>query len=572
MFKFLEFNENTSIVEDRKRPFYRILESLLFVVSSGFLLSYILLSFISPTIASLFIIIYSALWLCKAFLNVIYTIYTYKQFNRYNQINWIEVIENFSNIDYMNQYFLDLMVKYKNRLDFNQKIEIDINTYKQIQNSKYIEPKNIINVCVFATYNESTNVLKKSLICLKESSWNLSNLIIIVSQEARNGAMNNSTLREKIAEEDFVNCVYLDELNSYKDVKIADNKLNVYFTEHPDGIIGEIKGKASNEDWGARKGSQLLDEKHIDPEMVLVTSLDADSHISKYFFHNLAYKYCLTLDRARAGFQPVHVYSNNFFDIGLFPRQIATQTTLYNMTTLTLDGEIYFFAIYSVPLTVLRDVDYWVKEIIAEDYLLFIKCLTYYKGDFRIVSHYGLFEGDAIEAEDYIEEIVYQYKQLQRWAWGGVEGFPYLIKRLFLTKESKQIPLKTKLKWAYYKFSNHFFWVTTPLIFSVGPLLPGIIYGENFKSSTVAQNVSTFSIFFIWISFIFTSVFMFLTIKFLGRKAKKDKQLNFIELSKILIQFAVSPIIYGFMALPALDAQARGFLGKYMGYWVTPKK
>ena len=568
------FSSLSTVNQDREHWQYRLLESSLFLGSVMFLLGFVAAAYFSPVGASLFLIIYSFLWLLKAFLNVIYTLYSYKQFNRWNLVNWEQLINNYHNSEKTNQILIDLMVENNNKLDFNTKLENDIEIYNSNLTTIFAEPKKIFNLAVFATYNESSEVLAKSLEYLYKSGWYLDKLLVTISQEARLGQSQNQAIFEQINQLDYVIVHNLDTLDnqSLVDLKLSQTKLNVFFTQHPDGMIGEIKGKASNEDWGARQIYRLTQAKKIDSNLILVTSLDADSHIAPYFFHNLVFRYCLTPDRARCGFQPMHSYSNNFFDTGVLPRLVATQTTWFNSTNLAVESQMTFFAIYSLPMSVLVEVDFWVKDVIGEDYMVFAKCLTHYKGDFRIVPHFGIFEGDAIEADDIVEEILFQYKQLQRWAWGGVEGFPYLFKRLFLTQESKDIKWTTKIKWTFLKYSNHFFWSTTPIIFSVGALVPMALHGSSYTSSVIANNLSFFLVMFSWFSYIFVATFGYLTIFFLGRRATGYKPLTFGQLGQILLQSILSPLIFGFMALPALDAQCRGLLGKYMGYWVTPKK
>jgi hypothetical protein len=567
-----KITKDSSIQSDRKTFTYRLLESSLAIVSTGFIIAYILLAFFSPTIASIFILIYSLIWIFKVFLNILYTIYSYKQFLRWYQLDWGWIGDNFAKPEKFLPFLYGLRDKHQSKLDWKKKIQSDIQAYHAIEGTKFGNMKNVFHVAVFATYNEGPEVLSRSLRFLKDSKWSLDKLIVVVSQEARNGAEKNKITREGVAKENWLTTTFLDETKDLSKIPLSKGKLNVFFTEHPDGMVGEIKGKASNEDWGARKAATLIEAKKIDQEMVLVTSLDADSHIGQYFFHNLSFRYCLTLERNRRGFQPVHVYSNNFFQTSLWPRQVATQTTIYNLTNLSLDEEMSFFAIYSVPLTVLKKVDYWVREVIAEDSLLFMKCFTAFDGNFKIVPHYGIFEGDAVEADEYIEEIINQYKQLQRWSWGGVEGIPYLFKHLFIVPERKNTPLLKRVFWLYLLFSSHFFWSTTPIIVFLGPLLPQLIQDERFRSTNIAQNLSQFSQYFSWISFIMMTAFIALTFHFLIPRANKTGQkLSLRQISVVLIQFLISPFIFIFMSVPAIDSQFRGLIGKYLGYWVTPK-
>jgi hypothetical protein len=235
-------------------------------------------------------------------------------------------------------------------------------------------------------------------------------------------------------------------------------------------------------------------------------------------------------------------------------------------------NNIAFFAIYSAPLTVLQRVDFWVREIIAEDSTLFIKCLAYFKGKFRAVPFYGVFEGDAVEADDYIDALLVQYKQLQRWSWGGVEGFPYMFKKFFLEKNSHEIDLRVRIRWTFLTFSNHFFWSSTPLIFSIGVLLPQLLGGDLFRAKPIAQNLAIFSQYFSWLSFVFLAIFSYITFAYVGVKAKANTGAKWYNWVILGVQCAISPVIYFFMGIPALDAQIRGIFGKYLTYLVTPKK
>jgi hypothetical protein len=479
--------------------------------------------------------------------------------------------------------------KYKKKIDLPKKVEDQITVLKANNGTKYANPNDVFHVNIFSIYNEGPEVLLKSLKCIYESQYHLDKLVVFVSQEGRYGEEENSKIRDKVAETEWLNTYNLSEKDLdtvystehltldyeqtvFDKVKFAKGKLTVVFTQHPDGLIGEIKGKSSNEDWGGRQASLFLKSKNIDPELTLVTSLDADSHIGTYFYHNLSYTFCTTTDRLHTGYQPIHSYSNNFFETGIWPRQVATQTGLANLTNLGIEGETPFFAIYSVPMCVLQEVDFWVREVIAEDAMVFNKCLVYFDGNFKVVPFYGVFEGDAVEAEDFIEGVLSQYLQLQRWAWGGIEDFPYIYKHFFWEEKGKKMDLRLRLKWTYLKFSNHFFWSSSPVIFSVGLMLPQIFGGEAFRQTQTAQNLVILSQYFAWTSFIFIVSFGYITYEYFAYRASDRKKLTLSQIVMVGIQLLLSPFLYGLMGIPALDAQIRGIRGKYLGYWVTPKK
>jgi hypothetical protein len=580
----------TSINEDRKTRRYRFLESIIGYTSISVLLILFIASVVNPILASLFLIVYSFMWIFKYTMNVIYTVYTYLQLKRWEELDWTKLFVYFETdkakvFDLLN----DFSSKYKNKIDIPKKVESQIAIIKESESTKFADPNNIFQVCIFSIYNENADVLLKSLKCIYESKYQLDKIVVFVSQEGRYGEDKNSEVRKQIKKISWINSYNQSEQNletvynvdhknfKYKskifdDIKIQKDKLNIVFTQHPDGLVGEIKGKSSNEDWGGRQASLFLKTKKIDPEIALVTSLDADSHISPYFFHHLSFTFCTTPNRLASGYQPIHSYSNNFYETGLWPRQVATQTGIANLTNLGIEGETPFFAIYSVPLCVLQEVDFWVREVIAEDAMIFNKCLIHFNGNFKVIPFYGVFEGDAVEAEDFIEGVTSQYLQLQRWAWGGIEDFPYLFKHFFWTDKGRQIDLRIRIKWVYLKFSNHVFWSSSPFIFSIGVLLPHIFGGNDFRQTQTAQNLVILSQYFTWVSFIFIVSFGFITYEYFAFRATKKQKLTPKQIGMVLIQLILSPFLYGLMGIPALDAQIRGIRGKYLGYWVTPKK
>lgn len=580
----------TSINEDRKTKKYRFLEGIIGYTSIGFLTLLLTTSVVNPVLASVFLIVYSFMWLFKYTLNVIYTVYTYLQLKRWEALDWTELFTYFdTNTPKAIALLNNFSHKYKNKIDLPKKVESQIRIIEESKGTKFANPNNIFQVCIFSIYNESSEVLTKSLKCIYESKYALDKIVVFVSQEGRYGEAENATLRNEIKKIDWINSYNQSErdLNivynsghpdldykskSFEDIKIFSDKLNVVFTQHPDGLIGEIKGKSSNEDWGGRQASIFLKSQDIDPETSLVTSLDADSHISPYFFHHLSFTFCTTPNRLASGYQPIHSYSNNFYETGLWPRQVATQTGLANLTNLGIEGETPFFAIYSVPMCVLQKVDFWVREVIAEDAMMFNKCLIHFDGNFKVVPFYGVFEGDAVEAEDFIEGVLSQYLQLQRWAWGGIEDFPYIYKNFFWTEKGRKIDLRVRLKWTYLKFSNHVFWSSSPVVFSIGMLFPQIFGGEAFKQTQTFQNLIILSQFFAWASFIFIVSFGYITYEYFAFRASKRQKLTPKQIGMVFAQLALSPFLYGLMGIPALDAQIRGIRGKYLGYWVTPKK
>jgi len=580
----------TKILDLRKKFVYRFLESFLGLFSISFLIILIILAIFSPVVLAIFLIGYSFFMVLKVGLHGIYTIYTYKNLRRWETVGWKNLL---TDMDKDPEKALDtlqkLKHKYDTKIEWKSRLEADLKQFSLIQNTKYQSPNEVIHIPLFAVYDEAGEILSRSLKQIYNSGYPLDKIVVFLSQEDRAGAESHSQLLEVLQQEKWLNLEIIEEKNqdivynsnhdsfeytnqTFKNFKISNNKLNLVITYHPDGLAGEIRGKASNEDWAGRQASLFVKAKKWDPEMVVLTSLDADSRVGDNFFQMLSFRFCLTENRHSSGFQPLPVYTNNFFSSNLFPRLVATNTTIWYMIQSSLLDELHFFANYSVPLVVVRKIDFWNREVIAEDSLLFAKCFVGFEGNFSVIPFYGTFEGDAVEGEDYIEAIINQYKQLQRWAWGGIEGFPYKFYKFFLDKDGKKIELRKRIKMIRLEFLNHFFWATLPLVFSIVVFLPQVFGSQEYKESSIQLNLWIFGQYFTWLSFIFLVIASYITYTYIAVRATKNMDVKWYHWLIVSFQWIASPTIFVFMGPPAIDVQIRGILGKYLGYWVTPKK
>ncbi len=576
-----------SIQELRTKKYYRFYEGLLAITALSFFSILVITSFTIPYYATIFILSFSFVWLLKVTLICLHTIYGFKQMNRWGEVNWDVLLNSFSISKDEALLQIENLKSISNIPEWKLRIQNDYNGFKEEKDIRFYKPLDIIQTPIFAVYNEPISVLTRSLNAIYESGYPFKNVVVFITQEDRVGEEHNSKFRSELEKLDWINASNISEQDnkivfnenhvdlkyeneSFKNFTISDSKLNLIFVQHPDGLVGEIKGKASNESYAGRQISLFLKARNIPSDLAITTSLDADSSIGRYFFHMLSYKYCVTPDRARCGFQPVPVYSNNYFETHFWPRLVAANTTLWQFAQTSLEDEAKFFANYCVPIKVLQEVDFWQTDVIAEDAICYTKCFCHYKGDFRVVPFFGVFKGDAVEADTYLETIENQYKQLQRWAWGGVECLPYVLHRLFHTEEGRQIKLKKRIKFVWDEFANHYFWSTTPTLFSLGVFLPSLLGGSRFKTLPIAVTFSEFGSIFAWISIIIVIIFSYITLIFIT--SQRDKKITPITFIKIVYQSILSSLVYGTLGIPALDSQIRGLRGKYLGYWVTPKK
>jgi Glycosyl transferase family group 2 len=579
----------------RKDWRYRFLESFIGLSVCVFLCILLILAFTSPAIMAVFLIIYSFLMILRMALHLIYALSSFKKLSRWSKLKWQEIFQFYNSKPNINETIIQLQNIANNHSkneNWQSVIQKCIDTAKRNESTKFKNPNNIIHFTIFSIYDENCEIILRGLKSIYNSQYDLSKICVVISQEARLGYDKNLAFQDSLKNLSWLNTTVFAELDyeksynsnhlelQYHNSKLesfANNldsqKLNILITQHPDGLEGEIKGKSSNEDWAARQISLLVKSSKLDPELCIITSLDADSRVGINFFQILSFQYCNCDKRLTTGFQPMPVFSNNLFDIDLIPFLVGINTTFWTMIQYSLLDGLHFFANYSVPLVLAQRVDFWQRDIIAEDALFFSKCLIKTDGEFQVMPSYNHFNSDNIESENYWQTVVNQYNQLRRWAWGGIESFPFKFYNFFVLPGSK-IDIRQRISLVFNDWYSHFCWSTLPITFSLIVFLPALVNLE-FAKSTVAINFYELLFYFSLISYISLGVVVFIIFGYIYPKAiisQEEKKITWQHKLNIIIPILISPFIMFVWGPPAIDAQIRGIFGKYMGYWVTPKK
>jgi Glycosyl transferase family group 2 len=584
------------LIENYRKDWrYRFLEAFIGLSVAGFLIILLVLVFVSPAFLAVFLIIYSFLMILRMALHLIYAISSFKKLSRWSTPNWIKLFDFYNSqpsIEKITEELNILADRHPNNEIWQNEIRRFIITAKTIEGTKFGNPNNIIHFPLFSIYDESHEILLRGLRSIFDSQYDLSKICVFISQEARLGNQKNKSFQDEMQKIDWLNTLVFAE----DDLKVVYNsdhleldysnstlkefgnsftssKLNLIITQHPDGLVGEIKGKSSNEDWAARQVSLFSKAANLDTEICMVTSFDADSRVGDNFFQILSFQYCYSKNRFVTGFQPMPVFSNNLFDVDLLPFLVGINTTFWTMVQYSLLDGMHFFANYSVPLVLVQRVDFWQRDIIAEDALFFSKCLLKTDGEFQVVPSFNHFNSDNIESDNYWQTITNQYSQLRRWAWGGIESFPYKFYNFFVLPKCK-VDIRHRISLVFNDWYSHFCWSTLPVVFSLIVFLPALVNIE-FAKSTIALNFYELLFYFSLISYISLGVVIAIIFLFIYPQAigsHPTKNITWQHKLNLLIPIFISPLIMFVWGPPAIDAQARGVFGKYMGYWVTPKK
>jgi len=172
---------------------------------------------------------------------------------------------------------------------------------------------------------------------------------------------------------------------------------------------------------------------------------------------------------------------------------------------------------------------------------------------------------DCVLGRNFKETIIGQYKQQRRWAFGS-EGIPYLF---FGFLKNKKISRPMKIRYGFLLIEGFWAWGTIALLILFLGWLPLILGGEKFSSTVLAYNLPrmTGNIMNIALAGLLVCVIISVQIILL-RPGPTRPARKFL----IVFQWIFFPLTFIFFgALPAIDAQTRLMLGKYLGFYVTGK-
>ncbi len=406
--------------------------------------------------------------------------------------------------------------------------------------------KEIYHLIVLPTYKESIEVIEESLEALLNSYYPTEKMIVALAMEARAGkpALDLGKIIKK---------------------KYGDKFFKFVLTIHPENIDGEIAGKGSNAAWAVKVAkADIIDPLEIPYKDIVVSNFDIDTKVYPYYFACLTWYYLKTKDPLRASYQPIPVYNNNVWAAPSFSRVVATSNTFWQMVQQERSEKLTTYSTHAMPFKAWVDVEY-PANIVSDDSRIFWKAYLYYDGDYRVVPMYYPVSMDAVMAKDFIKTAVNQYKQQRRWAWGCNE-IPYLINGF---SKNKKIPFWNKFVHLYTVIDGFWSWATAALlIFALG-WLPIMFGGERFVGSVLSYNlprltgqIMTYSLLGLVVSAALSTLML----------PRKPKNVSWIKGLTLFLQWALLPftlIIFG--TFPALDAQIRLMLGRYMGFWVTEK-
>lgn len=497
----------TSLSNKKDRIFYRFLEIMPATLAWATLLGCLIFSFWKPIWVAFFIIIFDVHWLLKIAYLCIHQMCSYFHLKRHLKINWLARCQQFRGG--------------KNWQD-------------------------IYHLVLLPTYKESLEVLETTFKALIDSDYPQKRMIVVLGLEERdkeNGLRNAKILREKFGRKFYKFMVSI----------------------HPQDIVGEVAGKGSNETWAGREAKIWIDQQGIPYDNIIASVFDADTCVHPKYFSCLTYHYLKTTDRTRASYQPIPMFNNNLWDSPALMRVAAASTTFWHMMEQERPERLGTFSSHAMSFQAVVDIGFWQTNIVSEDSRIFYQCLFHYKGDYCVIPLHMPISMDTVVGATFWQSMVNQYKQRRRWGW-GVENLAYVIFRSFKTKG---MSWKKKFIVIYRELEGKYSWAVTAIILLSVGWLPIFLGGEDFRDTVLARNLPYVTRYLMTLSMIGMIVSGIIATILLPPRPRQHHRGKY---AYMVLQWMLLPVVIVlFGSFPALDAQTRLALKKYMGFIVTPK-
>lgn len=511
--QYLKISKAADLVDKTDRRLYRLLEIFPGFLSWATLIILLLFSWLKPIWVAYFIIAFDVYWLLLVIYLGIHLFAAYVDMKRNVKIDWRKKCE-------------ELPISQGGKLSWQE----------------------IIHLVIFPTYNESLEVIRPSFQALINDGYPTDKMIMVLAIEERAGAPIKE--RARAIEREF-----------------ADKFQHFLVAVHPDGLAGELKGKGANQAWAARLVRQeVVDKFNYDYDKILISVFDMDTVVMPGYFYCLTYKFLTVPNPYRASYQPIPVYHNNIWQAPFFARVAASSNTFWQMMQQIRQEKLATYSSHSMTWRALVDIGFWSTNMVSEDSRIFWHCYLNYQGDYRVEPLYFPVSMDICMDLTAWQTMKNLYKQQRRWGW-GVENLPYLMFNTI--KERKILPVGKMINKILIQLYGFHSWATNALIIGVIGWMPMILGGDRFNITVLSSNLPVVSrtlMTVAMIGMVFSAIISTMLLP------KRPSRYGFGKSIAMVLQWLILPVsIIIFGAIPGLEAQTRLMLGKYMGFWVTPK-
>jgi len=424
---------------------------------------------------------------------------------------------------------------------FKLKRNLKVNWREELAKLKIKE--DIYHIICLPFFREKKEIVESSILALKKISYPKEKLILILAVEERGGKEAKEIAREM-------------------ERKYSKDFFKFFLTFHPKNLPNEIAGKGANVAFAIKETKKKIKSLKIKKENILFSVFDIDTKPYPHYFSCLTYHYLKLGKPQNLAFQPIPIYNNNIWQAPSFSRVVATSNTFWQMVQQERPEQLVTYSSHSLPYSLFEKIEY-PKEVVSDDSRIFWKAFFAFEGNFKTFPLFYPISMDAVLGRNLISTIINQYKQQRRWAFGA-ENIPFVI---FNFLKSKKIPLSVKVSQSLIILEGFWSWATASLLIFFLGWLPVLIGREEFKKTVLGLNLPILTQ-----NLMMLASFGILVCGALSLLLLPPSRKSFFKKLSLIFQWILLPLtLIFFGCLPALDAQTRLLLGKYLGFWPTEK-
>jgi len=540
---------------------YRMLEILPGALSYTMILLLFVLSFISPIVGSYYLLLIIATTLVKAVGVVYRTVQGYNATKRADKVDWHKRL---ADLEDPHGSYEKLMLVKSREFEFDEHVEnlkmisvgkdLVISEKELDDNGKtpkivFPKPNEIYHAVIMVAYNEGLDTLIPTVEAVKKSSFPNERTIFVFGYEERGGAAmreNAKILTEKF-KDDF--CQFIPVM-------------------HPKDLKDEIQGKGPNLNYAAGELVNYVKKAKIPIENVIVTSLDSDNKMSKWYLDYVAYQFIVHPNRQKLSYQPVSLFTNNIWDAPAPMRIIAISNSFFNIISSMRSHTLKNFASHSQPLLALSQMGFWSKKTIVEDGHQYWRSLFYFHGDYEVLPIHVAIYQDAVIEETFLKTLKAQFIQLRRWDYGASD-VAYVGVRLF-SKDRKSIG-KMSFMPLFAKFmrllEGHVTLAAISPMVAFGGWVPKLLNARS-KDLLAFNLPNTISLIQIFASIGLMTTILF-SLKMLPPRPKNIRKPKIV----MILQWILMPVVaIVYQSFTAFYSQTRLMTGNYMEKFDVTKK
>ena len=538
---------------------YRLLEILPGALSYTMIILLFALSIISPALGSYYLLLIIAVTLVKAVGIVYRTIQGYNAAKRAEKVNWHERLVD---LETPHERYEELLKHKCKEFAFNEHVEnlklLSVGKDLVLSESEvavddepifFPKPKEIYHAVIMVAYNEGLETLIPTVEAVRDGSFDNERIIFVFGYEERGG--------EAMVE----NAKILKE-------KFKDDFFEFITVMHPKDLKDEIQGKGPNLNFAAGELLEFVKKKKIPLKNVIVTSLDSDNKMSKWYLDYVAYQFIVHPNRQHLSYQPVSLFTNNIWDAPAPMRIIAISNSFFNIISSMRSHTLKNFASHSQPLLALSEMGFWSKKTIVEDGHQYWRSLFFFKGNYEVLPIHVAIYQDAVMEETLIKTLKAQFVQLRRWDYGASD-VAYVGVRLF-SKDRKKIGEMPFLP-LFAKFvrllEGHVTLAAISPMVAFGGWVPKIINSRS-KDLLTFNLPNTISLIQIFASVGLMTTIL-LSLKMLPPRPKEVKTPRIL----MILQWLLMPVVaIVYQSFAAFYSQTRLLTGNYMEKFDVTKK